>query len=327
MAQSGLRSLFAIFLLLAPPAFAAQHHLLIVTGIGGLDEYRERFAAQTGRLYQAALDAALEAENIIVLSAEALDKVPVPHRLSDRAGIEAAVAEIGARARAEDTVFVVLIGHGNPRGEASVFNIPGPDISGNDLDLILSGLAVKSLVVVNTASASGPFVGALSADNRVVITATSSGREYHAASFGEYFVAALAGTVADRDKDERISMLEAFDYARHEVRRAFETDKRLLTEHALLDDNGDGVGSLDAGEFDSDGGLASRIYLQQPKLPAAGAAELAQLLGQKSRLEDSIRELRQRRDDMDRDAYYDQLELLLVDLALLSRRIRSQEGS
>lgn len=222
---------------------------------------------------------------------------------------------------------MVLIGHGNPRGETSVFNIPGPDISGEDLDAMLAGLAAGALVVVNTASASGPFVEALSADNRVVITATSSGREYHAASFGEHFVAALAGTAADRDKDQRISMLEAFDYARREVRRAFETDKRLLTEHALLDDNGDGVGSLDAGEFDTDGGLANRVYLQQPKLPAAGATELAQLLGQKGLLEDSIRELKKQRASMDRDDYYDRLELLLVDLALLSRRIRSQEGS
>ena len=316
-----------MLLLFAPPAFAAQHHLLIVTGIGGLDEYRERFVAQAERLYRAALDAAIDADNIVVLSAEAVAAVPAPHRLSDRAGIEAALGEIGARAGADDIVFVALIGHGNPRGEGSVFNIPGPDISGDDLDEMLAGLAVDSLVVVNTASASGPFVEALSAESRVVITATSSAREYHAASFGEHFVAALAGTAADRDKDERISMLEAFDYARREVRRAFETNKRLLTEHALLDQNGDGVGSLDAGEFDSDGGLASRIFLQQAKLPAAGAAELTQLLGQKRRLEVSIRELKKQRENMDRDDYYDQLELLLVDLALLSRRIRSQEGS
>jgi hypothetical protein len=223
-------------------------------------------------------------------------------------------------------VFVVLIGHGNPREGDAAFNLPGPDITATELAAALDALSGRQLVIVNTASASGPFVRALSAPGRVVITATASGREYFATLFGEHFVTAFAEAGADRDKDQRISMLEAFDFARYEVRRAFESEKKLLTEHALLDDNGDGEGSTDPGEFASDGALADRVYLQQAPSVALGASpELVGLFEQKHAIEDSILALKRRRDELEHEDYYAQLERLLVDLALLGRDIRALE--
>ena len=237
-----------------------------------------------------------------------------------------ALAEIDARAQPDDRVFVVLIGHGNPREGDAAFNLPGPDITATELAAALDALNDRHLVIVNTASASGPFVKALSAPGRVVITATASGREYFATLFGEHFVAAFAEAGADRDKDRRISMLEAFDYARHEVRRAFDSDKKLLTEHALLDDNGDGEGSTAPGEFAADGALADRVYLQQaPSLELGASPELVGLFERKQTIEDSIVALKRRREELEHDDYYARLERLLVDLALLGRDIRALE--
>lgn len=316
-----------LLLLLATPVQAAQHHLLIISGLGGSESYRQQFARTATSLMQSALRAGIDKNNIILLTAQALAETPASHRLSDKATINQALLEINAKAAVEDRIFVVLIGHGNPRGDSAVFNLPGPDISAEELAAALAVLGDRSTIIINTASASGPFIKPLSRENRVVITATSSGREFHAALFGEHFVNAFAAAGADRDKDERISMLEAFNYARREVQRSFETEKLLLTEHALLDDNGDGDGSLDPGEFQADGELANRIYLQQPWSLASGAStRLIEMLQRKQDIEQSISDLKMQRDAMTPLKYYAALENLLVDLALLSREIKAQGG-
>ena len=329
MARPGMsiRIVILLLLLATPPAHAAQHHLLIISGLGGTDAYRELFADRSARMYESAIKAGIDGSNIILLSETALPDKSPPQRVSDKPTILQALREIDARAQADDRIFVVLIGHGNPRGDGAAFNLPGPDISATELATALTVLENQLVVIVNTASASGPFIDALSADNRVVITATSNAREYHATLFGDYFVAAFAEVGADTDKDERVSMLEAFAFARRETRRAFDSEKKLLTEHALLDDNGDGEGSLNPGEFEADGVLANRVYLRQPPSLALGAsALLVEMMQRKQSLEQSISDLKRQRESLPRVDYYARLEQLLVDLALLSREIRAQES-
>lgn len=320
-------AILLLWLSCVPLAQAAQHHLLIVSGIGGIDAYRELFARRSTSLYQAAIAAGIDADNITLLSEAALPDTPLPHRLSDKSTILQAIAEIGARVQPDDRVFIILIGHGNPRDDGAAFNLPGPDISARELAAALTGLEKQVVVVVNTASASGPFIDALSGERRVVITATSSGREYYATLFADYFVAALAEAGADTDKDERVSMLEAFAFARRETQRSYDNEKQLSTEHALLDDNGDGEGSREPGEFAADGALANRVYLQQPPSLRLGAsAQLVEMAERKQGLEQSISELKRQREQLARDDYYARLEALLVELALLSRDIRAQGG-
>ena len=147
------------------------------------------------------------------------------------------------------------------------------------------------------------------------------------AGLGKAMAMKFAESGADRDKDERISMLEAFDYARREVRRKYDEDKRLLTEHALLDDNGDNLGSLEPGMSKKDGAVAKNVYLQQPSLMTAKAGSvLASLLLRKQQMEDSIANLKSQRDSMDRIDYYNKLEVLFIELALIAREIRGQGG-
>lgn len=316
--------LVCLAILVALPAGAQQHHLLVVSGIGGIDDYRQQFARQSRQLQQAALDAGILRDNIVILAAQADDP---DYRPADKQTLLRAIREIGARAAPEDRVFVILIGHGNARGASAVFNLPGPDISADELGAALDELGERQLVIVNTASASGPFVRRLSGSNRVVMTATASAQEFQAPLFGGFFVSAFVSGGADRDKDERISMLEAFEFARSEVRRSYDRSKRLLTEHALLDDNGDGEGSLEPGEYQADGALANRVYLQQPPSAASGAPpHLVAMLERKQALEQSIYELKRQRESLARPDYYDRLENLLVELALLTRQIRAEDS-
>ena len=314
--------LLALLWLAALPVLAIEHHLLIASGIGGDETYSQQFTRHALQLRDAALAAGVAREHIVWLDA-------TPHAeadgRSDKTAIEAAIAAIGARAGADDRVFIVLIGHGNARGDGAVFNLPGPDIEAAEFDAALAALPTQTLTLVNTASSSGPFIAALAGPNRIVISATASAREYHAPRFGEHFVAAFTDAIADRDKDERVSMLEAFDYARREVRREFEADKRILTEHALLDDNGDGDGSGTPGEAGADGALARRVHLQPPPRAADLPPPLAAKFARKRELETGIDALKRRRDDLPAADYYAELERLLIELALLAREIRAAE--
>ena len=317
-ADMKLTHISCLFILLSSPVMAIQHHLLVVTGIAGSGEYQQQFSRNAFSLMQSAQRLGIDKDNIILLGQD---------RPSDKEAIRQSLREIAARADHNDRIFVVLIGHGNGRGDSAVFNLPGPDISAEELNEMLAVFGERNTIIVNTASASGPFIKALSHDNRLVITATSSAREYHATLFGNYFFAAFNEAGADRDKDENISLLEAFDYARREVRRSFENEKRLLTEHAMLDDNGDGSGSLDPGNDSDDGALARRIFLHPPRSAASGASPaLIEMLQQKQQIEQSIEELKLQRETLATANYYDQLEVLMVELAMLTRKIRAEDS-
>ena len=126
---------------------------------------------------------------------------------------------------------------------------------------MLRRLPTRNVVFVNTSSSSGPFVEELSGPGRTIITATRNGAEQFTTLFGGYFVEAFSAEGADADKNKRVSMLEAFRYAKGEVTRAYEREGLLATEHALLDDNGDKQGSQDPMPTGADGKLAAAMSL------------------------------------------------------------------
>jgi hypothetical protein len=312
-------------------------HLLVVSGAGGEPQYREAFHALGARLAEAARGAhGMPAANVIFLSEDSA-KAPASGR-SSRAGVERALAAIASRAAAQDRVVIVLIGHGSQQRDVARFNLPGPDITAAEMAAMLASLGTRQVAVVNAASASGEWVKALSGRNRVVITATRSGSEANATVFPRFFVDALAGTGADTDKDGRVSLLEAYDYARREVARAYESDNRLLTEHAQLDDDGDGKGTGEAGvrvatgaaAGASDGALARRVFLSagtQATAVAAGDPRSAALAARRDSLTAAVEALRARKDSMAAAAYEAELERLLVALATANRDIRAASGS
>ncbi|KPJ77470.1 MAG: hypothetical protein AMS19_12575, partial [Gemmatimonas sp. SG8_23] len=238
-------------------------------------------------------------------------------------------AEIAGRAAPMDRLFVVMIGHGTAGGGEVQFNLPGPDLTPSDLLEGLGAFPTQTLALVHTGSASGGFVQPLSGPNRILLAATRTERQLNATEFGEFFAEAVAGDGADLDKDGRVSLLEAFLFTRREVERRYEDENELLTETAVLDDNGDGVLSHDAGLAGPDGPLAATFQLggisgtsgQLPDDP-----ELARLYQERADIQRRIDEVRGLRDSMEEDAYLDALEPLLVELALKNREIRAAEG-
>ena len=318
--------LLAALLATAPPARAAGDvHLLVASGLPGEPQYGELFRRWAGELVQTAkerLGVAPGQVRWLAGDGEATGADGVARRDT----VLAALGEVLERSGPGDTVAIVLIGHGTARDGRALFNLPGPDLSADDLAAALEPAGERRVVVVNTAPASAPFVQALSAPGRVVISATGSGAENRHTRFAGPFVEALGGGAADADKDGRVSLLEAFEFARREVARLYEGERRLQTEHALLDDDGDGRGTAEPGAGSSDGGLARSVYLavdlrsdgvEDPRVVAL-EAEARDLLGE-------IRALKSVRVGLGQEEYDDRLETLLLALAHNRRALRGED--
>lgn len=326
-------------LLLIPPApsegVAQETHLVVVVGLGGDAGYRELFHGWASDLVSAAKDQyGLRQEQIVYLGERPQE---APGIVSDRSTVDnlsAAFARLAAAAGPRDRILLVLIGHGTGQGDAVEFNLPGPDLAPEALEVMLQDFPTQTVAVVNAASSSGPFLQALSGPNRVVVTATRNAQERNETQFGGFFVEALTEEGADLDKDGRVSLAEAFQFARAEVDRYYETQNLLATEHAQLDDDGDGQGSSELGQDVSDGALARSFWLgpsvlagaASPALDSIADPELRRLYEERADLERRVVELRGLRGQMEESRYEQELEALLVELALKNREIRAKGG-
>jgi hypothetical protein len=216
----------------------------------------------------------------------------------------------------------VLIGHGTFDGRDARFGLTGPDFTAAELRQWLSPLS-RPCVVVNCTSASGPFVETLSGPGRVVVAATKNGYEHNFCRFGEFFSSALDGLEADLDKDGQASVLEAFLLASRRTEEHYQTAGRLATEHAVLDDNGDGHG-VRADQFRGvrpveSGAVADGVRANQIHL-VPGAADRGLTHAQRQRrdeLELAVVQLRSHKAEWPQDEYLVQLESVLTELALL----------
>lgn len=327
-----MRALVIALFFLSTPAWAtARTHVLIVSGLGGEPVYSERFGQWSARMAEVAQSRLqITPEHILYLAESSGETTSRVDGRSSKAEVAGALERVAQASRAGDLVFVLLIGHGSIRGDEALLNVPGPDISATELNTMLRPLAGRRVAIINGTPSSAPFIRALSGPDRVVITATASAAERYHTVFTEHFIAAFEGTGADTDKNGRVSMLEAFDYARREVQRSYASNGRLQTEHALLDDNGDGKGSLDAGHNGGDGALARTFYLQAPAQPSIGAGNaetLARLLDERANIEQRIEALKARKAEIATVAYENQLEALFIELAFKHRAIRKAARS
>ena len=151
----------------------------------------------------------------------------------------------------DDLLLVVLIGHGTFDGTDAKFNLVGPDLESAEWAALIRPLP-GLVVVVNTSSASFPFLERLAGPRPSSSPPPTRRRSGSIRSFPEYFIHALIDPTADLDKNGRISVWEAFASASGGVRRHYQQRGQLSTERALLDDNGDGVGN-DAGDLETTG--------------------------------------------------------------------------
>jgi hypothetical protein len=295
--------LLAIVWLTATSCMADQY-ALIVSGASGGQTYATKYEGwRTSLVNTLKSSFGYADDHVVTLPAASRDQVL--HALSD----------LTMRLTKSDLLFVVLIGHGTSEGDVAKFNLVGPDMSAREWADQLKPFSGR-LIFVNTTSASFSFLRQLARPGRIVITATDSTAQEFETVFPEFFVKAFGDPAADRDKDGRVSILEAFVYASVNVRTWFDRQNRLPTERALLDDDGDGIGR-EAQNPEPDGAVAKLTYLQPLTVAANDPLGRHQV-----DIESAIADLKARRAAMPPAAYDAELERLLTELARVSAQRR-----
>ncbi|RPI58950.1 MAG: hypothetical protein EHM50_09970, partial [Lysobacterales bacterium] len=112
---------FAVSLLasLAAAPAHAELYYLIVAGLGGEAGYEEQFAKDAEAL-AAVARRTTAASRVMLLQGEG----------ATREALTSSLESLRTRAKAADSVVIVLVGHGSYDGEAYKLNLPGPDIDG-----------------------------------------------------------------------------------------------------------------------------------------------------------------------------------------------------
>nr|MDQ3624677.1 hypothetical protein [Verrucomicrobiota bacterium] len=204
--------------------------VILVVGAGGEQEYTEEFARWAMHWQKAAGTAGARLTTI------GLKPTAEPDLEQVRKTLLAELPDTPAE------LWIVLLGHGTADPQDAKLNLRGDDLSAAQLAEWLKPFR-RPLVLINAFSSGGAFLKPLAAPGRVVVTATRSGSEHNYARFGRFFSQAIADPAADLDKDGQVSVLEAYLAAAQAVAEFYKNEGRLATEHALLDDNGDGLGT------------------------------------------------------------------------------------
>jgi len=301
---------------------AERPAVIVVVGAVGADEYRAQFV-KWAQLWEQACSKG-KAKFISI----GLDEIQNP---DDRTTLQQTLAVESQQTNA--ALWLVLIGHGTFDGRTAKFNLRGPDISADDLAEWLKP-ALRPLIVINSASSSAPFLSILSAPERVVITATKSGYEQNYTRFGEYLAGAIAEPKADLDKDGQTSLLEAFLTASHRVDEFYLAAGRLATERALLDDNGDGLGTradwfrgIRPVQTAEDGAALDGYRAHQFHLVLSEAENKMplELRAKRDRLELEVVKLRDSKDKFSEEEYFSRLESMLYDIAQIYEQTGQNE--
>lgn len=281
-----------------PGTAGAGVRAVVASGLGGTPDYAREFAADARTIGDAlaTLDSAPGA--VTVLEA--------PTREALLAALSGAASDAGG-----DLLALVLVGHGTVDAQGYRFNVPGPDVGAADLVAALSGsVAARELVVVAT-SASGALLDVLDQPGRALVTATKSGGELNAVRFAHELAAAVADEGADIDRNEILTVGEAFRSADAAVRRWYENENLLAPEHARL--VGDGAADIALARL---GALAA----------AGDDPEVARLLDERASLEAEFAALKADKASRPAAGYWDALQEVLLRIARLQRGIDEATG-
>jgi hypothetical protein len=297
--------------LFALSAQAASYYVT-VAGLGGEAEYEQRFTALAKDLDKL-LKASSSDAHVYTLTGGDATKAHLTDTLN----------QIAREAKPDDEFVVILIGHGSYDSVEYKFNLPGPDISGEELAALCDRVPAKRQLIVNTTSASGGSIGALQKSGRIVIAATKTGTEKNATVFARYWVEALRDPSADVDKNEVISALEAFQYADRKTASFYESQKRLATEHAVIEDTGKKEAVRAPSAENGEGLLASNFVLLRLGAAQKAANDPAKraLLEKKEELERKIDTLKYQKAAMSADDYKKQLSDALLELARIQQEL------
>jgi hypothetical protein len=275
---------------------AGTRHALIACGLTGDGAHSTLFGGTVETLYNAlTTHHGFAPDRVTVLWSDPKGEKEGPAISASRVpptreGLAETVTALVATVQPEDVLWVFVLGHAHYDGKNCWLNIPGPDVNQTEFGNLFSGIQCAEQVFCMTTAASGFFVKPLSKQGRIVIAATEADREVNETIFPHKLTAALADPPPflefDMDGDGRLSLLDLYLRAARQTAEEYATETLLATEHAQLDDNGDGRATELQVDFlpeelggrltaerkatlivSGDGALARRMLLAYPPSP------------------------------------------------------------
>jgi hypothetical protein len=290
----------------------AETFYFTVAGLGGEPEYEARFSGWAKDLDKLLHELEPHAKIKTLYGPEAT-----------KANVETYLREVAKEAKPDDSLILMMIGHGTFDEFDYKFNLPGPDLSASALAAMLEKIPTGHQLIVNMTSSSGGSIATLEKPKRVLITATKAGSEKNATVFPRYWIEGLRDPAADSDKNEIVTALEVFRYAESKTAKFYETQKRLSTEHPLIEDAGKGEGVKAPSVENGEGLTAGRFAVLHLGASAAQSRDPAKLalLKQKEDLEAQIDDLKYRKASLSVQEYRGQLQQLLIQLAQTQKEL------
>ena len=290
-----------LFVMLVARNAAADVHVAVVAGLAGEARFEEPFRSVAADIAARSKGLSSTESNVTVLEGPG----------ATAQALQGLFATLATDLEQDDELIVVLVGHGTHDGTRYKFNIPGPDVTDEDLKAWLDDVPGKRQLIVLGTSSSGGAIATLAGENRLVITATKSGAERNATVFGRYWVEALSYASADTDKNQTISAAEAFAYVEQRVAEHYSSRDRLATEHPRID--GEGANGLVVARL-----KPIEVHADDPNLVA--------LLRRRAELEEGVERLRGRKAGMELEVYMGLLQDVLLELAVVAGDIERYEA-
>ena len=224
--------------------------MIVFCSLGGDEEHEERLTEAVKQVVASAepvFGVQPEHMRVLISGAEMAKKV-AGAKQCDRSSLSELATELMTSTNSQSQLFFFVLGHSHLEGRKCQFNISGPDIDQLDYASLFASLPGKEQVHWIGLPASGYWIKPLSGANRTIIVATEPDMEITATEMPYALGAVLAGTsehsaLEDIDGDGKITLMDLYLAVNIEVHQSFVTQDYLPTEHAQLDDNGDGRGT------------------------------------------------------------------------------------
>lgn len=258
------RLIIAIILAIAcKTAVGGNTHALIVTGINKNAQDRQTKDKAVMDLRNFLLNkAAIKRDRLTVLG-NSRTLARTPSDVSTTENLKKQIDAFAAAVRPADRFIFYYVGQANVVSDKLRLNLPGADITGEQLTEWLSPIKASSILIVLDCPGAGVAVKALAGQGRIVIAGCTAKQRY-STRFSEYFVPALSENESDTDSDGKVSLLEAFTSASRQVDDFYRGKGLLKTETPVLEDNGDGEPSDKPWRYKqdkTDGEAASKFFL------------------------------------------------------------------
>jgi hypothetical protein len=235
---------------------------LIWLSLSGTPCRGETFAVVVGGISKDANDRAAQDKTLADLQKYLSTRAKSVQAASTASSVKDAFDKLAAAAGPQDRLVFWYVGQANAVGGKLRFNLPGPDITHEDLAALLARIKAGTILVVLDCPNAAMAVKMLSSPGRVIVCASTQDQSY-GTQFSRHFVPALLASESDADKDGRVSILEAFAAAARRIEQWYRDKQILPTETPCLDDNGDGTASERpwSRAESADGVVASKLFL------------------------------------------------------------------